>query len=125
MSLCQSCLEHLKTRNIYNKQERTVLYLVNIPQNILMQMSYDQLQKVKSMAEQGIMLCRDCLQICRIHHECPQFLSKQFVDTYIFRGREDQRVIQAIQSELQRRRDIALTQLEALPSVANLPLSRW
>jgi len=115
MSLCEPCLQHLRTRYQRNPQTGKVLYLVNLPPNVLQQMSNDDLEKVKRLASDGMFFCFLCLSKCRDDNTCPR--NPIFRQVYQFREMEDKRTIAAIDAEIERRRNVALVQLETLPPV--------
>lgn len=118
MSLCQPCIDHIRTRYQTDVPGK-ILYLVNIPKNILQRMSQDDLLKVKSLASNGIFFCQICLFKCREARNCPS--NENFYNAYRFRTMEDKRVIAAIDAEIERRKNILHFQLQMLPDVSKLP----
>ncbi len=117
MTICDSCRAHVARRNKANG----ILHLINLPQYVLKSMTVDQLREVRSIAQNGAMLCSDCIKLCRSrtakgNAECPANLRPRKIQNAIrWRRIEDLRVIRAIDTELTRRKNLLLTRLRTMP----------
>lgn len=115
MTICDACRAHVARRNKANG----ILHLINLPQSVLRSMTVDQLQEVRSIAQNGAMLCSDCVKLCRRRSaECPANLRPQKIQNAIrWRRIEDLRVVRAVNAELTRRKNLLMARLQTIPRV--------
>ena len=114
MTLSDACLEHVKRRNKVRKGD-SILFLVSIPPRILRGMSLEDLILARNIALSGLMVCGDCVAMCRANLDCPAvYKSSRFRGVVDWRNREDSKVKRMINDELARRKNLLMARLERL-----------
>jgi len=116
MVLCDSCLQHVKTRF-----QTDATPLINFSQSIIKQLTDSQIQRLIGIAENGIMVCKECMNLCvKEHPECDIHHRK---NSKIYRHRmvEDNRAITSLKNELQRRKNVRGVLAQVKPNFPSIP----
>lgn len=100
MTICDLCRLHVSVRNQF-LGEAKILALTNLTRGILQTMTLDDIAQVYNKAKEGIMVCRDCLELCRRGDCAPHDRSN--IPAYNHRIIEDDITMKALVEELDRR----------------------
>jgi len=102
MTICDLCLSHVKER--YKLKGKKIYHLTNLLSSNLKKTSDDDLLELYSWIKTGIMVCKDCSDLCKkINNECHE--SKNMT-AYRFRIKTDQSDLEKIEAEVVRRTNI-------------------
>lgn len=101
MTICDHCREHVSRRNMVKGDN--VTHLVNIPKSTLKQESLDTLASIFRMAQEGTMVCGDCIKLCNMKDDSCKDGDYHALNVYKNRMASDKATMKDILEEMDRR----------------------